>query len=276
MSNTARPYTKIEEAIRAEVARMGEQLDPITSPAWYFVVNFQDLAGGQPLGRLMRYDEGNRPFEPAMHLDILGQVIGNVRFADGRAHFDGNGHIEFRMAQQHVDQLYGSVEPPKIDVLLASPKDLVMIGHGQISAPTSGTPHANPVLYVQSAGAEFGLFVPDGSIHSRMNLDELGDPAGTPAAAKSLESAIWFAYIPTTSATEAHAHQRWVHEIVAPSRILTHEARQVFALSQRVHVNLEAGTTFTIGNAPGAQPFKGWLEEVIFDPTGSTGGGRGD
>jgi hypothetical protein len=275
VSQQPRPYTKIEEKIRAKLAELGQRLDPITHPAWYFIVNFQDLADGQPIGRLLRYEEGNLPFEPVAHLDIPGRIVGDVRIADGRAYFDGNGYVEFQVTTDQRDQLFGPVEPAKLEVELASPKDLVMIGHGHISQAEPGVTQANPVLYVKSAGSEFGLFAPDGAIHSKVNVDECSGPAEAAAIAQSLNSVIWFAYISKKTPAGGAAMPRWVHEIIDPNDILTAIKPKPFDLSQHVEVRLEPGTTFTIGGAPDAQPFKGWLEEVIFDPTGGGGSGRG-
>lgn len=274
MSTPPRPYTKIEEKIRAKLAAMGERLDPITHPAWYFIVNFQELADGRPIGRLLRYEEGNLPFEPAAHLDIPGRIVGDVRIADGRAYFDGNGYVEFQVTTDQRDQLFGPIEPAKLEVELASPKDLVMIGHGHISQAESGATEANPVLYVKSAGSEFGLFVPDGAIHSKVNVDQRSGPPEAAAIAQSLDSVIWFAYISKKTPSGGAAMPRWVHEVIDPNDILTPMAQKPFDLSQHVEVRLEPGTTFTIGGAPGEARLKGWLEEVIFDPTGGTGGGR--
>jgi hypothetical protein len=268
-------YTKIEQKLRDALLERGDHFDPIEDRAWYFVVNFEDVRADVPYGRLMRYEKNDWPFEPSAYVDIPGKIVGDVRIEQGRAYFDGGGFIQFPVTQHAVDVIL----PPKIPVPLADPKPLLMICHGQIASSSADTGFGNPALYYECGTSSFGMFVPDGTARVRINAENVGNTvAEARTAFVGSDSAIWLAYIDSDFAQEANGPRyRLLNEVISPDDILNHVVRQEFFLNHAFSVGLVDGATFTIGGAtvPESKPFRGWIEEAIFDPSGGTGNGRG-
>ena len=261
--------TPIEQRIKDAVAALNETLDPIREAAWYFTVSFRNVQDGQVVGRLARYEPGDMPFQPSHSVDVPGVVVGNVVFDNGRAMFDGNSYIQFHIAEEQVV----SLDKAKMEAFLVTPKPMSMIGYGQIDRSVSFTsPHQNPVIYFDSGSSGIGLFVPGGEMLTKINLEDLG-PSESPVS--GLDEEIWFSYIANQDLSSGSTVLR--EEIVDPANILGHLSRREFPIVDAFQLSLAAGATFTVGYAPlvaDASPYQGWLEEVIFDPTGGSNGGR--
>ncbi len=273
-------YTKIESRIKDELVRLGEGFDPIQQPAWYFVTNFEDIRDGVPYGRLMRYEKDDLPFAPSLQVDLPGRVVGEVEFRDGRAYFRGRGYVEFEVLSHDANAI-----DPEIEVRLADPKPLLMIGHGQIARPLPKSQLGNPVIYYKSDKAEFGLFAPNGRPVSKVNHEVFGQQTDPDSSIlPESNSTIWFAYVAESlpSATEGQRH-RWVHEVVDFNDILGCQIRHEYQLNQAFDATLRHGSTIIVGGVPDGvaniAPFEGFIEEAIVDPTrgqgqGGSGGNR--
>ena len=65
--------------------------------------------------------------------------------------------------------------------------------------------------------------------------------------------------------------------VASGSTTLDYLNKREFFVYEPFQLPLTAGSAFYIGHAPmaGASPFRGWLEEVIFDPCSGSGNGGG-
>ena len=223
----------------------------------------------------MRYEAGDLPFRPSISTPIVGDIVGDVRFENGRAYFDGNGYLKFQVTDQHIQAL----DRAKLDAALASPKPLSMVGYGHADAVPANEPgqpnELNPALYYTTGTSKFGLFARPDMLASKINLEA---PQTDISAQVIPTPAIWFAYVSQQLDDDTSGAQyRFRLETVDPDHILEHLTRQEFALFDRFQMQLEPGSVFYVGATPpeGTQArFHGWLEEVIFDPTGGTNGPR--
>jgi hypothetical protein len=263
------PTSSIQQRIEAALSRNGEPpLDPFNEPAWFFVANFSNVQNNRPIGQLQRYEIGDRPFQPSVTTDIPGTVVGDVTFVDGHAEFNG-GHIRFDVT---TDQVAG-LDVAKLELAMASPKPLSLIGLGR--AQPAADANARPVVYYECGSTGCGLFVAnDGVLSSHVNIERQSHPTGI--SPRALDATIWFAFAQEYKRVVDGKRYRMVHDIVDPDHILEHLIRREFFLYERFEMPLQPGGTFFVGAAPteGAAPFRGWLEEVIVDPTGGSGGGR--
>ena len=266
--------TRIEKRYKEQLDAAGKALPRVTDPAWYFSASFANLQAGAPVGYLRRYDKDDLMLYPRAEAIVQGQVVGDVRFSDGRAHFAGQGHIEFHITQEHTQEL----DKAKLDLTFLTPKPLILMGSGQVDRTAyADAAFANPALFYRSGQTEFGLFVPDGSIVSKINLEVLR--AATGQVPTQANAAVWHAYIAQAYKRMPDGKRfRLVHDILDEATLATLTRREFF-IYESFQVPLTIGATFYVGHAPiaGATPFHGWIEDVIFDPTGGapSGGGGG-
>lgn len=266
--------TKTEERLEELLGGTTESLPIIKTGAWYFTANFGDVLNGTPIGRLVRYDAGDRLLRPSAEVAIPGVVHGSVVFRNGRAMFDGNGYLTFTVTENQINTL----EKAKLDMSLTAPQPLLMIGRGQIDDTREGAdPYANPVLHYSNGGAAFGFWAPKGTMASRVNLEEVRTSYGL--SPEGMTPAMWYAHVETTYASVVDGRRyRFAHKLVDVDS-LDPVVKREFFLYDKFEVALDAGATFSVGAAPDKSPkFAGWLEEVIFDPmggSGSPGGGGG-
>lgn len=260
--------SSIQQRIEAALAAQGgPALDQFNEPAWFFVANFSNVQNNRPIGQLQRYEVGDLPFKPSVSIDIPGAVIGDVAFAAGHAVFNG-GHIRFDVTADQVAEL----DVAKLDLAMISPKPLSLIGMGR-AEPGVG---ASPVVYYECAGTGCGLYVAnDGGVVSQVNVERQSHSTGF--SPRALDATIWFAYVGQEYKRVVDGKRyRMVHDIVDPTDILNYVIRREFFLYERFEMPLLPGGTFYVGATPvaGVAPFRGWIEEVVVDPTGGSGGGR--
>lgn len=264
--------TGIEQRFKEQLDAAKKPLPRVTEPAWYFCVSFANVEQGAPVGYLRRYDKGDQLLYPRAEAAVQGKVVGNVRFEQGRANFDGTGHIEFHITARHADEL-GKAE---LEETFLSPKPLMLMGSGQVDRTAyAENVFANPVMFYRNGQTEFGLFVPEGAVVTKINLEVLR--AATGQAPDALGVAVWNSYIAKKyDRVQDGKRFRLVHDIM-DAATLAMLVRREFFLYESFQVPLTVGATFYIGNAPlpGATALRGWIEDVIFDPTGSSGGGGG-
>jgi hypothetical protein len=264
--------TRIEQRFKEKLEEEGLPLPIAEDGAWYFSANFGQTPNGAPLGYLRRYEKGDVVLHPHAETPVVGQVVGDVRFEGGRALFGGNGHIEFHITQAHVQAL----DEPKLNDTFLTPKPLIMLGVGQVDrAAHADANYANPVLYYRCGESAFGLFVPDGSLVSKINLEVVR--ATTGYANRDLQAAVWYAHIEQAyKKVQSGKRFRYAHEIM-DGVTLDYLSKREFFLYEPFLVTLKPGAVFYVGNAPlpGVTPLRGWLEEVVFDPAGGTHNGGG-
>ena len=266
--------TQIEQRFMAQLTAMGQALPRVTDPAWYFSASFANVDNNEPIGYLRRYDKDDQLLYPRAETIVPGKVVGDVRFAEGRAYFSGQGHIEFNITQEHT----AALDQAKLDASFLAPKPLIMMASGQVDrAAYADAAFANPALFYRSGQSEFGLFVPDGSIVSKINLEVLR--AATGQVPTHTGAAVWHAYIAQAyKRVQDGKRFRLAHDLM-DSATLSVLSKREFFIYEPFQVPLNAGATVYVGHAPiaGATPFHGWIDEIIFDPTGgSSGGGGGD
>jgi hypothetical protein len=264
--------TRIEQRFKEKLEEEGLPLPIAKEEAWYFSANFAQLPNGAPLGYIRRYEKGDVALHPSAETAIAGQVVGDVQFKDSRAYFGGNGHIEFHITQAHVQAL----DEPKLEDTFLTPKPLIMLGVGQVDrAAHADSNFANPVIYFRSGESAFGLFVPDGGLVSKINLEVLR--ATTGYASRELQAAVWYAHIEQAyKKVQDGKRFRYAHEIM-DGVTLDYLSKREFFLYEKFRLALKPGSVFYVGSAPvaGVAPLRGWLEEVIFDPMGGSHDGGG-
>lgn len=268
--------TRIEQRFAELLAKEGQPLPRAKEATWFFSANFAQAASGGPQGYLRRYEKGDVMQSPSEETVIPGKVVGEVRFENGHAVFNGNGHLEFEIGPAPAQMLRSAT----VTQAFLTPKPLIMLGVGQVNraayvSNAYANPFVNPILYYRSGDANFGLFVPDGSMVSKVNQEVLH--ATTGFATRDLTSAVWYAQI-VDFIKNAKDGKRFLyaHDII-DDVAFEYVSRRDFFLYEPLTVPLTPGSVFYVGNAPlpGVAPMRGWLEEVIFDPAGGAHNGGG-
>jgi hypothetical protein len=270
-NKSAVPLSRLENHFFERLKAKRKETPVVTQSTWYFSVSMGELQNGAPLARLRRYEEKDTLLQPSAEARIAGKVVGDVKFADGKAHFGGNGHIEFHVTAAHTQ----SLDETKLEPMFLAPKPLSMIVSGEAAREgLSDQTFANPLVFYRTGQSEFGLFATDGALTSKINLEILRAATGQASIGGP---AVWNAYIAQSFKRPTKGKRfAYVHEISNGASLKTSNTRE-FYLYEPFLMALRPGSVFYVGNAPipGATPFHGWIDEVIIDPSGSGSGGGG-
>jgi len=278
------------EARRAEASRAGRDFKPpaecttstitltpraLSDPYWLFVLNFDVVRGGRPVGCALVYPKGAT--QPAAGLPVPCMVTGGeARLVAGAARLDG-AVVKCAVNLRRGINALGLIGSGGETVVLDSAYDyqrFAIVGHGRLEGRDGKLdPYGNPIVSYQPArkSPPVTLFAPlfnlaTGSASASASLtirytDVEYASAGCAVSSKGLFT------------VSANRSQSWAFILGDSPRSARLQANKetlcAFSKAPRVKFWTDGGT-FLVGGSTLGSSFRGELDEIVVDPTGGT------
>jgi hypothetical protein len=229
---------------------------PLAVPSWVFILNFDVIQAGNPLGCLMVF---RAPRTPTDTISVPCNVIGaGVAIGGGQGTFNG-GHVRCPV---NLKTEFAALSPTLTLTQSYDYPYFTIAGLGRIEPSAVIThPFGNPIAFYtpsSPSATPVGLFVPLSNTSSIAVITSLFN--GTPN--------IGTAPFPITAGGPL---QTWGVKHIGDGKTytVTHllgtAVNQTFAPRDPVAFWVDGGV-FWFGGSPLGPPFRGVLEEVIIDP----------
>jgi hypothetical protein len=230
---------------------------PVAIPSWVFVMNFNVIQAGNPLGCVMVF---RLPRTPTDTIPVPCNVVGaGVTFAGGQGNFNG-GHVRCPV---NLKIEFAALSPTLALTQSYDYPYFTIVGVGRIAFSNIVTQtFSNPVAYYapdNPSAPPVGLFVPLSQTVSVAVINSLFNGVANVGTS------------PFQVAAAGGPLQTWgaKHDGAGETYTVTHLLGDVVnqTFSPRAPVTFWVdGGTFAIGGSPLGPSFIGVLDEVIVDP----------
>jgi hypothetical protein len=231
---------------------------PLAVPSWVFVLNFDVIQAGDPVGCMLIFRMARVPSD-AISIPCTAVGVG-VAFVGGEARLTG-GHVRCPI---NVNAAFASLTPPIIQNQTSYDYPFfTIVGVGRLDPTNILTePFSNPLVHYgpgDPGAPDLGFFVP---------------LSNTPSAAvmtSVFNGVTNTGRVPIQLIAGGGAVQTWSvkHEGIKDVYTITHayNGSIVQAFAPRKPVTFwTAGGVFRIGASPYGPSFRGTLDEVVIDP----------